>query len=36
MSPKASHLRKGEAAEALAGRWLKDQGLTLVEKNYRC
>ncbi len=36
MMPKAPHLRKGEAAEALAGRWLQNRGLTLVEKNYRC
>jgi putative endonuclease len=33
---KALHLRKGEAAEAMAGQWLKKQGLTLIEKNYRC
>jgi len=33
---KALHLRKGEAAEALACRWLQARGLTLSEQNYRC
>lgn len=33
---KASHLRKGEAAEAFACRWLQKQGLRLSEQNYRC
>ncbi|WP_456412322.1 YraN family protein [Thiolapillus sp.] len=33
---KAPHLRKGEAAEALARRWLQAQGLTFNEQNYRC
>ncbi|HDK37979.1 MAG TPA: YraN family protein [Thiolapillus brandeum] len=33
---KASHLRKGEAAEALACRWLQEQGLELGRQNYRC
>ncbi|WP_456407460.1 YraN family protein [Thiolapillus sp.] len=33
---KAPHLLKGEAAEALACRWLQAQGLVLNEQNYRC
>ncbi|BAO43491.1 YraN family protein [Thiolapillus brandeum] len=33
---KAPHLRKGEAAESLACRWLQRQGLTLRARNYRC
>ena len=33
---KAPHLRTGNAAEALACRWLQAQGLTLKEQNYRC
>ncbi|WP_456444676.1 YraN family protein [Thiolapillus sp.] len=33
---KAPHLRKGEAAESLACRWLESQGLVLQARNYRC
>jgi len=33
---KALHLRKGENAEALACRWLKSKGLSLLTQNYRC
>ncbi len=33
---KARHLRKGEAAESLACRWLESRGLKLRERNYRC
>ncbi|HID45436.1 MAG TPA: YraN family protein [Chromatiaceae bacterium] len=36
MSAKAPHLRKGEAAEALAERWLQAKGLTRVDRNFRC
>ncbi len=27
---------RGRAAEALAGRYLEDQGLAIVQRNYRC
>jgi len=33
---KAPHLQQGEAAEALACTYLQQQGLTLIEQNYRC
>ena len=33
---KAPHLRAGHNAEKQAARWLKHQGLKLVEQNYRC
>jgi len=33
---KAPHLRKGEAAESLACRWLESRGLKLRQRNYRC
>jgi putative endonuclease len=30
------HLRTGERGEALAARYLEDQGLTVLSKNWRC
>ncbi len=32
----AAHLEQGRTAEAQACRYLQQQGLTLLEKNYRC
>ena len=32
----APHLRDGSAAEKLACRWLEQQGLCLLEANFRC
>ena len=34
--PRAPHLIKGELAEDVAERYLTEQGLRLVKKNYRC
>ncbi len=34
--PKAAHLEAGEAAERLALRFLQEQGLRLVQSNFRC
>ena len=31
-----SRLRRGQAAEVRAQRWLEQQGLTLIERNLRC
>jgi putative endonuclease len=31
-----AHLRTGERGEALAARYLADQGLTVLSKNWRC
>jgi len=39
MEPKShspTTLQAGEAAEALACRYLEQQGLVLIERNYRC
>ena len=33
---KPPHLSSGEAAEEAALRWLEQQGLSLVTRNYRC
>lgn len=30
------HLEKGQEAEALAAEFLKNQGLRLIERNFRC
>jgi len=34
--PRAPHLETGEWAEAQAARYLEDQGLRLVGRNFRC
>ena len=34
--PRPAHLRTGERGEALAARYLEDQGLTVLAKNWRC
>ncbi|WP_036300606.1 YraN family protein [Methylotenera sp. L2L1] len=34
--PQAKHITEGQAAEQLAATFLQKNGLTLLEKNYRC
>lgn len=34
--PKAKHLEQGEFAERIAATFLQQQGLILIEKNFRC
>ena len=36
LDSKASHLRRGLAAEEIAARYLRDQGLTILARNLRC
>lgn len=36
LKPPAKHLIEGQAAEQLAATFLQKNGLTLLEKNYRC
>lgn len=35
-SPRPRHLRTGERGEALAARYLEEQGLTVLSRNWRC
>jgi putative endonuclease len=34
--PRPPHLRTGDRGEALAARYLEDQGLTILSRNWRC
>ena len=34
--PRPAHLRTGERGETLAARYLEEQGLTVLSKNWRC
>ena len=34
--PRPAHLRTGERGEALAARYLEEQGLTVLSRNWRC
>lgn len=34
--PKAAHLRTGDRGEALAARYLEEQGLVVLSRNWRC